>query len=135
LEKGRSDKSVFAQPVFGVDKVVFILYNQLRFLNLQAFYPSPNYYSSEVPMNRKVSILAATLLFSSSMLLVSCSSSPDEAQMKQLNDLKDEYAALQKEQTAKEQEKATLDREVAEKNAKLKKCNDDQQVVRQRLGK
>jgi septal ring factor EnvC (AmiA/AmiB activator) len=86
-------------------------------------------------MNRKVSVLAVTLLFSSSMLLVSCSSSPDDAQLKQLNDLKEEYAALQKEQTAKEQEKAALDQAVAEKNAKLKKCNDDQQVVRQRLGK
>jgi len=86
-------------------------------------------------MNRKVSIFAMALLFSGSLLLISCSSSPDEAQMKQLNDLKDEYAMLQKEQSAKEQQKATLDGEVAEKNAKLKKCNDDQLVVRQRLGK
>jgi len=86
-------------------------------------------------MNRKVSIFAMSLLFSGSLLLISCSSSPDEAQMKQLNDLKDEYAMLQKEQSAKEQQKATLDGEVAEKNAKLKKCNDDQLVVRQRLGK
>ncbi len=75
------------------------------------------------------------LLFSGSLLLTSCSSGPDEAQMTQLNNLKDEYAALQKEQSAKEQQKATLDREVADKNAKLKKCNDDQVVVRQRLGK
>ena len=86
-------------------------------------------------MNRKVSVYAATLLFSCSLLLVSCSSSPDEAQMRQLNDLKDQYAALQKEQSAKEQQKAQLDKDVADKNAKLKKCNDDQQVVRQRLGK
>jgi septal ring factor EnvC (AmiA/AmiB activator) len=86
-------------------------------------------------MNRKVSVLAMALLFASSMVFVSCSSSPDEEQMKQLNDLKDEYAALQKDQSTKEQQKATLDKEVAEKNAKLKKCNDDQQVVRQRLGK
>lgn len=86
-------------------------------------------------MNRKVSVLAMALLFASSMVFVSCSSSPDEEQMKQLNDLKDEYAALQKDQSTKEQQKAALDKEVAEKNAKLKKCNDDQQVVRQRLGK
>lgn len=86
-------------------------------------------------MKRKVSVLAVALLFSSSMVFVSCSSSPDEEQMKQLNDLKDEYAALQKDQSSKEQQKAALDKEVAEKNAKLKKCNDDQQVVRQRLGK
>lgn len=76
-----------------------------------------------------------TLLLSGSLLLMSCSSSPDEAQLKQLNDLKDEYATLQKEQSAKEQQKAVLEREVADKNAKLKKCNDDKQVVQQRIGK
>ena len=86
-------------------------------------------------MNRKVSVLAVTLLFSSSLLLLSCSSSPDEAQMQQLNDLKAEFDRLQKEQSDKEQQKATLDKDVADKNAKLKKCNDDKQVVQQRLGK
>jgi septation ring formation regulator EzrA len=86
-------------------------------------------------MNRKVSVFAATLLFSGSLLLMSCSSSPDDAQMKQLNDLKDQYAALQRDQSAKEQQKSILQKDVAEKEAKLKKCNDDQQVVRQRLGK
>jgi len=75
-----------------------------------------------------------TFLFSSSLVLFGCSSSPDEAELKQLNDLKEEYAALQKEAADKEAQKGTLDREIAEKNAKLKKCNDDQQVVKQRLG-
>ena len=79
--------------------------------------------------------LLLALLFSSSVVLVGCSSSPDEAQLKQLNDLKEEYAALQKESAAKEAEKASLENEVAGKNAKLKKCNEDQQVVKQRLGK
>ncbi len=76
-----------------------------------------------------------TLVLAGSLTLVGCSSSPDEAQMKQLNDLKEEVAALQKDQAAKDQQKATLDREIADKNAKLKKCNDDQQVVKQRLAK
>ena len=52
--------------------------------------------------------------------------------MKQLNDLKDEVASLQKDLSAKQDQKATLDKEVADKNAKLKKCNDDQQVDRLR---
>ena len=86
-------------------------------------------------LRRMVIATGMTFLFSGSLLLVGCSSSPDEEQMKQLNDLKEEYAALQKEAAAKEAEKATLEKEVAEKNAKLKKCGDDQQVVRQRLGK
>lgn len=79
--------------------------------------------------------LFLALLFSSSMILVGCSSSPDEAELKALNDLKEEYAALQKDSASKEAEKAALNKSIAEKNAKLKKCNDDQQVVKQRLGK
>jgi len=85
-------------------------------------------------LNRTVIIFGMTLLFSSSLILFGCSSSPDEAELKQLNDLKEEYAALQKESADKEAQKTALDREIAEKNAKLKKCNDDQQVVKQRLG-
>jgi len=78
--------------------------------------------------------LALTLMLSGSLVLVSCSSKPDGAEMRQLNDLKEEVAALQKDSAAKEADKAALDKEMAEKNAKLKKCSDDQQVVRQRLG-
>lgn len=85
-------------------------------------------------LNRTVITFGMTLLFSSSLILFGCSSSPDEAELKQLNDLKEEYAALQKESADKEAQKTALDREIAEKNAKLKKCNDDQQVVKQRLG-
>lgn len=54
--------------------------------------------------------------------------------MKQLNDLKEEVAALQKDLAAKQQQKGTLDQEIAAKNAKLTKCNEDQQTVKQRLG-
>jgi septal ring factor EnvC (AmiA/AmiB activator) len=82
---------------------------------------------------RMVTVFGVTLLLSSPLALVGCSSSPDEAQMKQLNDLKAEVASLQKEVGDKEQEKASLERQVAEKNAKVKKCNDDQQIVKQRL--
>ncbi len=84
-------------------------------------------------ISRKVTRLGVALLFTSSMALVGCTSHPDEAELKQLNDLKAEVASLQKEIAAKEQQKAALDKEVAEKNAKLKKCADDQAVVKQRL--
>jgi septal ring factor EnvC (AmiA/AmiB activator) len=84
-------------------------------------------------ITRKVTRLGVALLFTSSLALVGCTSRPDEAEMKQLNDLKAEVASLQKEIATKEQQKAALDKEVAEKNAKLKKCADDQAVVKQRL--
>ncbi len=86
-------------------------------------------------INRTVTAFCATFLLSGGLMLFGCSSSPSEEQMKQLNDLKDETASLQKDVTAKEDQKAALDKEMAEKNAKLKKCNDDQQVVKQRLAK
>jgi len=86
-------------------------------------------------INGTLTTLAMALLFSSSLALFGCSSSPDEEQMKQLNDLKDEVAKLQKDISSAEEQKAALDKEVGEKNAKIKKCNDDQQVVKQRLGK
>lgn len=84
-------------------------------------------------ITRKVTKLGVALLFTSSLALVGCTSHPDAAELKQLDDLKAEVASLQKDIAAKEQQKAALDKEVAEKNAKLKKCADDQAVVKQRL--
>lgn len=84
--------------------------------------------------SRKVMSVAATLLFSA-VLLVGCSSSPSAEELRQLQELRDQASALQREVSSFEQQKATLDKEVADKNAKLKKCNDDQVVVKQRLAK
>jgi peptidoglycan hydrolase CwlO-like protein len=84
---------------------------------------------------RTVSARALAILFAGSVVFVGCSSSPDEAQMKQLNDLKEEVSTLQKDVSAKETQKADLDKQIAEKNAKIKKCNDDQAIVKQRLAK
>jgi len=86
-------------------------------------------------MNRTVTAVCASLFLAGGLVLFGCSSSPNEEQMKQLNDLKDETATLQKDVSEKEQQKAALDKEIADKDAKLKKCNDDQQVVKQRLAK
>ncbi len=79
--------------------------------------------------------LVMSLLFLCSLVMVGCSSSPDEAQLRQLSDLKADYDRIQQEVNSKQQQKSDLERELAEKNAKLKKCNDDQQVVKQRLAK
>ena len=86
-------------------------------------------------LNRTVTAGALAILFAGSVAVVGCSSSPDDAQMKQLNDLKEEVSSLQKDVAAKEDQKSALNKEIAEKNAKLKKCNDDQAIVKQRLAK
>lgn len=83
--------------------------------------------------NNNLFQLAVVFLLGSSLFIAGCSSSPDAEQMRQLNELKEEYASLQKEVASKEQAKSNLEREIADKNAKLKKCSDDQQVVKQRL--
>jgi septal ring factor EnvC (AmiA/AmiB activator) len=86
-------------------------------------------------MNRGATLLLSGFLMSAVLVMSGCSSSPSEEEMKQLNDLKEEYASLQKEVANLSQEKESLEKAVAEKNAQLKKCNEDQQTVRQRLGK
>jgi septal ring factor EnvC (AmiA/AmiB activator) len=85
--------------------------------------------------HRAISLLLAMLLVPGILVLSSCSSSPSEEEMMQLNNLKEEYAALQKELATLNQEKSALEKELAEKEAMLKKCNEDQATVRMRLGK
>jgi outer membrane murein-binding lipoprotein Lpp len=70
-----------------------------------------------------------------SIFIAGCSSGPSEAELKQLADLKAEVESLKGESVKLSQEKMALEKQLAEKNAALKKCNEDQQVVKQRLGK
>lgn len=87
-------------------------------------------------LGKLVAIVGVALLFSSSTILMTgCSSGPDEAQLKQLDELKGEVASLAREVDEKEKQAEALTRELAAKNDKLQKCNDDQQVVKQRLAK
>jgi uncharacterized protein YcfL len=86
-------------------------------------------------LSRKLTSIGVTLLFVSSLILVGCSSKPSEAELKQLQDLKDEVTRLEKDLKTQEQQAATLEQEVAAKNSMMKKCNDDQQIVKQRLVK
>ena len=76
---------------------------------------------------------AVVMMGAGGALLTGCSSSPDEAQLRHLDELKKEYADLQSQVAAKEEAKATLDRDIADKNVKLKKCHDDEAIVKQRL--
>ena len=62
---------------------------------------------------KSITAFGVALLFSSAVMLTGCSSGPDEAQLKQLV--------------------AQLRDEVAKKEATLQKCQDDQQIVKQRL--
>ncbi|RCK74018.1 MAG: hypothetical protein IGBAC_2165 [Ignavibacteriae bacterium] len=84
-------------------------------------------------MVKRSGILIATAI-SASLFLSACTSRPSEEELRQLNDLKAEVSALEKQVPDKEKEKAKLEKEVAEKNGKLQECQDDQAAVRKALG-
>ena len=70
----------------------------------------------------------------SALFVAGCSSSPSDAEMKQLNDLKDQAASLEKQVQNKTSEKASLEKQIAEKNGKLQQCQSDQEAVKKALG-
>ena len=86
-------------------------------------------------MNKIVKLLTMALLLSGGMMLSSCSSSPSDEEMKQLNDLKAEVNSLEKQVSDKGREKANLEKQIAEKNGKLQQCQSDQEAVKKGLGK
>jgi outer membrane murein-binding lipoprotein Lpp len=86
-------------------------------------------------ISRKLTIMAVTLVIATSLVLVGCSSKPNEAELKQLQDLKNEVAQLEKDIQAKEQQIASLEQQIAAQTAKFKKITDDQEIVKQRLAK
>lgn len=79
--------------------------------------------------------IMVALIVSGGMMLSSCSSSPSEEQMKQLNDLKQEVSSLEKQVSDRQREKADLEKQIAEKNGKLQQCQSDQEAVKKGLGK
>ncbi len=57
--------------------------------------------------------------------LVGCGGGVDEEQMQALNNLKAEVESLQSQARAKEDEKASLQKQVSDQEAKNKKCTED----------
>lgn len=78
---------------------------------------------------RRVNLFLILTALSFSIALVGCSSSPTEDEMRQLNDLKAEVTSLEQQISAKEKEKADLEKQVAEKNGRLQQCKTDKDAV------
>jgi len=70
-------------------------------------------------------VLLMAAMFAGSTMMVGCGGGVDEEQMAALNNLKAEVESLQGQVKAKEDEKASLQKQISDKDAKLKKCNDD----------
>jgi septal ring factor EnvC (AmiA/AmiB activator) len=70
-------------------------------------------------------MLVVAGLLSGSAMIVGCGGGVDEEQMQMLNNLKAEVESLNAQVKAKEDEKASLQKQISDKDAKIKKCNDD----------
>jgi uncharacterized protein (DUF3084 family) len=68
-----------------------------------------------------------------SALLMGCARRPNAEELAQLEDLKAEVAALEREIGSKEQEKNGLQQQVSQMDQELRKCAEDKEKVRQRL--
>ena len=84
---------------------------------------------------RMVTTTGVALLLVGSFLLVGCSSSPSEDELRQLSDLQAEVDALGKEVSASAAKKAELDKMIADMKAKIQKAAADTETVKQRLAK
>jgi chromosome segregation ATPase len=86
-------------------------------------------------MRRFVTPFVFALFLSGGILLSGCSSSASDEELRQLQALKDEVAALDRTVNDKKATISDLDRQIADKNAKLKQCQEDQQEAKKALGK
>ena len=82
-------------------------------------------------MKKSMSLMLGALLIGG-LLASGCSSGPSEADLKALEELKAEVASLERQVSDLESQKTALQQSVADKDAQLKKCNDDKAVVQER---
>ena len=69
------------------------------------------------------------------LILSSCSSSPSDDDKKALAELQAKVAALDGQVKTMERDKAGLQKQIADKNAKLQQCQADQEAVKKGSGK
>jgi outer membrane murein-binding lipoprotein Lpp len=82
-------------------------------------------------MKKSMTLMIGALMIAG--LAAGCSSNATEDELRQLEELKAEVASMEQEVQNLEAEKAALQKSIADKDAQLKKCNDDKAVVEQRL--
>jgi outer membrane murein-binding lipoprotein Lpp len=77
-------------------------------------------------------VLLAALMMTGSVVITGCSSGPSEEQMQQLNDLKAEVESLSSQVSSKNDEKSSLQRQIADKDSKIKGYMNDMDAVKKR---
>jgi len=85
-------------------------------------------------LSRKISKIALVLIAAGMFGLAGCSGISEE-QIAELEALRAEVTALEKESAALKSEKTKLEREIAEKNTQLKQCAQDKEETLKNLEK
>lgn len=80
--------------------------------------------------SKKIILLAFCIFFCN---LFSCGGGVDEEQMESLNNIKAEVESLRAQVKAKEDEKASLQKQISDKDAKIKRCNNDYQKTKKEV--
>jgi uncharacterized protein (DUF3084 family) len=75
----------------------------------------------------------ALVIITISALVMGCARRPSAEELAQLEDLKAEVAALEREISSKEGDKSRLQQQVSQLDQDLRKCAEDKEKVRQRL--
>jgi len=81
--------------------------------------------------NLFLSLLIAAFI-SGTMFMTGCGGGVSEEQMQQLNDLRAEVESLQSQVNAKQDEKSQLERQIADKDAKIRQYLNDIAAVQKR---
>ncbi|HEV8538754.1 MAG TPA: hypothetical protein VGR15_07500 [Bacteroidota bacterium] len=86
-------------------------------------------------MTRALKPLLVAAFLGVGLFLSSCSSSPSDEELRMLEDLKAQATQLEGKVSELQRDKAGLEKQIADKNAKLQQCQSDQEAVKKALGK
>lgn len=83
---------------------------------------------------RAIAVFAAIICFVGTLLISGCTKHPNEEQMNTLEETKKAALSAEDELAKKQQEKADLENELAEKNAQLEKAKEEKAAIKSQLG-
>ena len=85
-------------------------------------------------MNKKAVWLAVSM-FAGAILVSGCANNATDAELQQLKDLRAQIAQLESQNSAKESQKSDLQKQLADRDDKLKQCQSDQEEYKKATGK
>jgi septal ring factor EnvC (AmiA/AmiB activator) len=83
----------------------------------------------------KKGVFLVALLFGGMMFFAGCNNNASDEEMTRLNNLKAQNADMEKQINAKNSEKNDLQKQIADRDEKLKQCQADQDEAKKALGK